>query len=218
MPEAAEVPHVVAELVAVGIAPLATRADLRQSVEAQPASADVGRVIDRIDVGSKETGRKTGSSGVSAGSAADSWARVLDPRPDAPPPSAEDAAVALASLRQVEIRDGIVALLMPSTLAPDRLPTEVRKLTDSIRRQMPVPLTEPEWQRGVQERLNALCRLAPDEHAAPALTILGSFAWWLGDGVIARVALDRALRCNPAYRLARLVKEMLDMGIRATDC
>jgi hypothetical protein len=140
---------------------------------------------------------------------------VLDPLPDAPSLCAADAAVALSSLRHVDIRDGIVALLMPSTLAPDRLLTDVRDLTDAIRQQIPVPLADPTWYRGIQERLTALCRLAPDEHAAPVLTVLASHGWWRGDGIIARVALDRAVRCDPAYRLAVLLEQMLDLGLAA---
>jgi hypothetical protein len=209
VPEPADVPHIAAEFVGAGVAPLPGRADLRQSVQAQPAAADVRNIIDRIDAGSEESG----TAGQSGDPVADSWARLLDPRPDAPPLSGQDAAVALVSLRQVGVRDRIVALLMPSTLAPDRLPAEIRKLTDSIQQKIPVLLTEPSCQRGVQERLTALCRLAPDEHAAPALTVLAAYAWWRGDGVTARVALDRALRCDPAYRLALLLEQMLDLGI-----
>jgi hypothetical protein len=46
------------------------------------------------------------------------------------------------------------------------------------------------------------------------LTLLATYSWWHGDGALARVALDRALRCDPGYRLARLLELMLDEGIR----
>jgi hypothetical protein len=150
---------VLAEFVGQGVAPLATRADLQTSIEPQPTATRVGAIIDRIEAGTKGIG----TSGLSAGVVADSWARVLDPRPDASPPSQQDAAVALVSLRQVENRDGIVALLMPSTLAPDRLPAEGRELIKSIRRRIALPLTDPTCQCGVQQRLTALCQLTPKQ-------------------------------------------------------
>jgi hypothetical protein len=214
VPEPADVPHIAAEFVGAGVAPLTARVDLQDSVEAQASAAHVGTILERMDIGGKETGALE----LSPDSVADSWARVVDLRPDAPLPSVEDAAVTLISLRQVGIRDGIIALLMSSTLAPDRLPADVRDLTDAIRRKVPVPLTDHSWDRGLQQRLTALCRLAPDEHAAAPLTVLASYSWWAGDGTIARVALERARRCDPTYRLALLLEAMLDLGIRATDC
>jgi hypothetical protein len=214
VPNPADVAHITAEFVGTGVAPLPARVDLQDSVEAQPSAAHVRAIIDRIDAGSEEAGPAGGGGDAAAGS----WARVLDPRPDAPSVSEGDAALVLVSLRELGIRDGIVSLLMPSTLAADHLPADVRELTQAIRQQIPVPLVERGYHREVQERLTALCRLAPDEYAAPPLTILASYAWWRGDGVTARVALDRALRWNPGYRLARLLEAMLDLGIAATDC
>lgn len=58
--------------------------------------------------------------------------------------------------------------------------------------------------------------MLPDEHAAPALTVLASFAWWGGNPALARVALNRALRCHPGYRLALLLEQMIDLAIRPT--
>ena len=66
----------------------------------------------------------------------------------------------------------------------------------------------------MQARLVTLAQHATDEHAAPILTVLAAYTWWHGDGALARVALDRALRCDPGYRLARLLELMLDEGIR----
>ena len=54
----------------------------------------------------------------------------------------------------------------------------------------------------------------PDEHAAALLTVLANLAWWLGDGALTRVALDRALEHSPGYRLARLLERMVDLGVR----
>jgi Domain of unknown function (DUF4192) len=56
--------------------------------------------------------------------------------------------------------------------------------------------------------------MLPDELAAPALSVFASFAWWRGNGALARVALARTLRCDPEYRLARLLQQMVDLAIR----
>jgi transposase len=60
----------------------------------------------------------------------------------------------------------------------------------------------------------ALCRALPDGQAAPMLTVLANVAWWLGDGALARTALERALAVEPGYRLARLLDRMVVLAIR----
>jgi Domain of unknown function (DUF4192) len=69
-------------------------------------------------------------------------------------------------------------------------------------------------QNGLQARLIGLSAMLPDSHAAPVLTLLASFTWRRGDGAMARVALARALRCDPDYRLALLLQQMVDLAIR----
>jgi len=69
-------------------------------------------------------------------------------------------------------------------------------------------------QNAAQDALIHLCAMLPDHVAAPALSVLASFVWWRGDGALARVALDRALRCDPTYRLAQLLQRMVDLAIR----
>jgi len=56
--------------------------------------------------------------------------------------------------------------------------------------------------------------MLPDDVAAPALSVLASFTWWRGDGALTRVALARALRCDPGYRLALLLEQLVDLAIR----
>jgi hypothetical protein len=62
----------------------------------------------------------------------------------------------------------------------------------------------------VLERLVAHQRA---EARAPGLTLLALLAWWRGDGARAGVLLDRALACDPAYRLALLLTEALTAGL-----
>jgi transposase len=56
--------------------------------------------------------------------------------------------------------------------------------------------------------------MLPDAQAAPALTVLANVTWWLGDGALTRVALERALDIEPGYRLACLLERMVALAIR----
>ncbi|HYN28799.1 MAG TPA: DUF4192 domain-containing protein [Dermatophilaceae bacterium] len=72
-------------------------------------------------------------------------------------------------------------------------------------------------QERLLHRLLALCRAVPDacpEEAAAVCTVAACVAWGQGDGAVAREAVDRALRLQPGYRLARLVHRLVDLGIR----
>ncbi len=66
----------------------------------------------------------------------------------------------------------------------------------------------------MQARLVQLCRMLPAREAAPMLTVLANFAWCLGDGALARAALERALDAEPGYRLAGLLERMVELAIR----
>ena len=68
--------------------------------------------------------------------------------------------------------------------------------------------------RELQHRLVTLCAMTPDSHAAPPLTVLGCWAWWRGDGALARAATERALRCDPGYRLAELHHLLISHNVR----
>lgn len=52
-----------------------------------------------------------------------------------------------------------------------------------------------------------------EEHAAALLTLAGWVAWSTGDGPSARVALDRALRCDPDHVLAQLLHRAFNDGM-----
>jgi len=55
-------------------------------------------------------------------------------------------------------------------------------------------------------------RCADPEETAAVAAVLAVVAWLTGDGAFARVALDRAFACDPAYSLAALVSAALDHG------
>ena len=55
-----------------------------------------------------------------------------------------------------------------------------------------------------------LCRSAVPPHDAPVCAVLAWVAYAQGQGALALVAVDRALRTDPAYSLARLLGEAVD--------
>ncbi|TQM58458.1 DUF4192 family protein [Humibacillus xanthopallidus] len=66
----------------------------------------------------------------------------------------------------------------------------------------------------VHARLESVCRVVPAPHAAPLLAVVGNYAWWRGDGARAGVAIDAALDLEPDHRLAGLLRDALDHGLR----
>ena len=143
------------------------------------------------------------------------WPRILDP--DGPAITGGDAALAALSLLDIEIRDGLVAWLCPGTLPVDELGKEVLSLFAGLDRGGWVVDTDPAstgLQSGAVNRLLGLCAMLPDDVVVPALSVLASFTWWRGDGALTRVTLARALRCDPDYRLAQLLEQMVDLAIR----
>jgi hypothetical protein len=136
-------------------------------------------------------------------------------------------ALLVDSLRDVHLRDGLVAWLCPGSLPLECLSADV---VDAVRTCLPAPggsagparLGRPHLSGGDTTvvgrrhlvRLQHLVRVVPDEHAAAPLTVLANLAWWLGDGALARTCLERALDASPGYRLALLLERMLDLGIR----
>ncbi|MGO4602518.1 DUF4192 domain-containing protein [Terrabacter sp. 2YAF2] len=209
VPPPAEASSVLAEFVGVGSAPLADRRALAEQLKPAPAAADVNELLRH------ERTAPTLLTGSRSHRLAEVWSRVLT-RPTGALRIA-DAAVALQSLQDVPTRDGIAAVLIPNGLKLEILPQDTQALVLQCRKAVrtaedtqDVDLTTG----AIKSRLIGLCQHATDEHAAPVLTLTGTYSWWHGDGALARVALDRALRCDRDYRLAQLLRLMLDEGIR----
>jgi hypothetical protein len=57
--------------------------------------------------------------------------------------------------------------------------------------------------------LTELAQRALDQDAAPICTVLASVVYQHGGGALASIALERALRCDPGYEMARLLEAML---------
>ena len=109
----------------------------------------------------------------------------------------------------------------PRSLGPGRGTGSGARVTDS-RRWTPAAETVDGHVLSMERdellhRLLALCRSVPDEcavEAAAVCTVAAHVAWIGGDGAIARVAVDRAVRLVPDYRLARLLERLVDLGLR----
>lgn len=82
-----------------------------------------------------------------------------------------------------------------------------------------LPVRDYAWERiTADERhvalwTDVLRRAEPDLIAAPA-SLLAFAAWRAGQGALASVAVERALRCTPDYPMARLMDEVLRQGVR----
>jgi hypothetical protein len=208
IPEPADVSAVVSEFVGQGVSPHPDRKTLARQVEPGPQAAAVASLIRS----KQEAGQGPAIPRAELFSA---WPRILDP--DGPVITVEDAAMAAMSLLDIEIRDALVAWLCPGTLPLDELSEDVLCMLAGLERGGWMVDTDPGStgpQRAGADSLIRLCAMLPDDMAAPALSVLASFTWWRGDGALTRVALARALRCDPDYRLALLLQQMVDLAIR----
>jgi hypothetical protein len=199
----------VADLVALGRAPLEHRDAVDRLVAPDPDAHGLGRVL--ATRASRRPGRRRWAR---------AWAEVLAVSREGPlrPAAVADAALSLAD---VPWRDGMVAWLSPGVLPFSEVDDEVlRQLRSSVPRWFPVrgrPALRTTERPDLTSRLVELCRAVPDACAAEAValcTVTAHVAWAEGDGAIARAALDRADRLDPDYRLAVLLRRLVDAGVR----
>ncbi|MCL3837340.1 DUF4192 domain-containing protein [Aeromicrobium duanguangcaii] len=67
--------------------------------------------------------------------------------------------------------------------------------------------------RGMHRLWAAVSRVASPDFAPAPLCLAGFAAWQMGDGARALVALDRALRLEPRYRMGLLLQDVLEAGV-----
>ena len=220
LPDPGDVPA-VAELVALGRAPLASREDVEGLVEATSTVAEqVGALLGR---------RRRHARGDVAVRA---WARVLAPpgerrtgRATPLPWTPRVVADAASALAGVPLRDALVGWLSPGVLPRGALdPAVVAQLERCLPRWAGMGRWSTPGRAGSErhlllERLLLLCRSVPDDApaaAAAVCTVTAHVAWADGEGAVARAALDRALRVEPGYRLAGLLARLVEHGLRMT--
>ena len=231
LPDPADVPG-VAEYVALGRSPLRSRADVEGLVAPEPwRCLGVARAM-----ASRARMPRRRRRSVAA------WSALLDRgekgRRPLDPAVVADLALGLAD---IPWRDGLIAWLVPSVLPTDKIDRTVLALLGSSlptwggmglsAPQQPAlrlardgaASAEAERHRMSVERddllhrLLALCRSVPDEcpdQAAAVCTVAAHVAWVGGDGAIARAAVERALRLAPDYRLAQLLVQLVEVGLR----
>lgn len=214
VPDPTRVPA-VAELVALGHAPLADRdslADLvspRADVLARRVAGHLERRLTALPAGPRRA--PTGAHVIALQRLLATGEEPVHPR---------DVATTAWALLDRDWRDGLIAWFCPGSLPLELLPVRV---VNGIRR-LPAPdaaegrLRTPAGEAmRLAHRWLGWCRLVPDpagECAASMLTVGGHLAWWAGDGALAREAVDRALRIDPTHRLAGLLLRLLDSGVR----
>lgn len=116
---------------------------------------------------------------------------------------------ALTSLTDVDVRDAIACWLAPAYVDDPLLSAGACRLLREIG-----PGAEGrDVDHDVQRRLIALCQSTPTPAKPPVLSLLAIHAWSQGDGTLARLAVDDALRCDPGYPLAQLFSAILTAGI-----
>jgi Domain of unknown function (DUF4192) len=83
-----------------------------------------------------------------------------------------------------------------------------------------LPVRDDAWARMDPEHREAhlrlwadLVRAAADAWVPAPAALLAFTAWQSGDGVLASIAIDRALACDPDYSMALLLRDILDAGV-----
>ncbi|WEV78635.1 DUF4192 domain-containing protein [Janibacter cremeus] len=172
------------------------------------------------------------------------WAQLLDPRPRAMAVtvfSDEALARVATSLRDVVWRDALLGVLCPGAMpmaescgAPaaaavlaarwcpwvpdvDIAVEDVAAGIDEERARASADVSPERWHEevlAVRSRLVELSRLLPPEATPPVLTLVAHLAWWVGDGTVAGICLERALEIEPDHRLAELMLRLLSAGVR----
>ncbi|QFG68126.1 DUF4192 domain-containing protein [Ornithinimicrobium pratense] len=129
-----------------------------------------------------------------------------------PSPGARERAWITAELHDRQVRDALLGRWLPQmfdlhdVLGPDDAALLARWV--------------PPWPRedsdAALDRLLELAAKVPVQLGAPVVTVAAFVAWVHGQGTVANEACDLALEVDPDYRMAVLLRECLDRGIKPT--
>jgi hypothetical protein len=218
LPAAPDVPA-VAEWVGLGVSPLPDRASLESlftADAAQPPLVSAQAVRRRREALRRDPQWRRVS--------ALAWRRVLDPDGAGPPVPGLPPRVladAVAGLDDTDLRDVLVSWLAPGLWD---VSAELPAVWDCV---FPVLGPTP-WSRGEEgrghvgaaeaerclRRLRGLASACQPRLQPPVLTLLAALAWDRGQGALAAVASERAVRLDPHHTLAALLWHMVGQGIR----
>lgn len=199
-PGAAEVPA-TADLVLQGRAPLASRgsvaAAVRRRDEAASAATDLALSTLAADPSRLDPDVALRALGA--------WVVDGDPAP-----GARDRAWIIAELHDRQVRDALLSRWLPQTF-------DLRELLGPAAAQQfcrQVPAWPREDSDAALDRLLELAAKVPRELGAPLVTVAAFVAWVSGQGTIANEACDLALEIDPDYRMAGLLHDCLEQGVR----
>lgn len=205
VPEAADVPA-VADLVLQGASPGGGREELAQRLD---SGSELTHQAVRLAVREALTsgvGRTSGASSDQGSDAAEVWGQVLRSGQGARTVadlSAGELAELVLSLQDVAVRDALMAWLTPGQYSVSAHPPAVMS---RLVRALPMSRVRAPL---MVDRLLELAARIPPELCTPVLTVLAILAWWHGNGTLANIAIERALRLDPDYRLAVLIDQVL---------
>ncbi|MGV0627276.1 DUF4192 domain-containing protein [Mycolicibacter minnesotensis] len=134
--------------------------------------------------------------------------------------AAQRAAVAEGDRQDRSRRDVEAALAAVVALAAGREPTAAESarlgcsLTDVMVRDTLCALAIGERCSDAEALWSVLARVLPEPWRAEALVLLAFSAYARGDGPLAGVSLEAALRCLPGHRMAGLLDTALQSGLR----
>ncbi|WP_219107760.1 DUF4192 domain-containing protein [Austwickia sp. TVS 96-490-7B] len=217
IPSPARTPQ-LAELVALGVAPVADRDALVDRIEPVEGVAPYQlAALAAVDLSSVEEVYRA-------------WTPLLDLSVAAEHLTEEQAAMVVASAQVYLFRDGILDWLCPGLLGK-----QVPGASKTVRQRMwgAPPHRGREDAGAGSERLARLMEFArrlPAGHRADLVVMIGAYAWWLGECTIASVCLDRVLgdpmasggsrdrsALAPGHVLAGLLRRVVDAGLRPRD-
>jgi hypothetical protein len=199
VPDAADVPA-VADLVLQGASPGGGRQELAQRLD---SGSELTHQAVRLAVRQAPTSGARSDQGTDA---AEVWGQVLRSGAGSrtiADLSAGEVAELVLSLQDVAVRDALMAWLTPGQYSVSAHPPAVMS---SLVRALPMSRVRAPL---LVDRLLELAARIPAELCTPVLTVLAILAWWHGNGTLANIAIERALRLDPDYRLAVLIDQVL---------
>lgn len=179
----------------------ASRGDLELSIccTEDPAEAMAAFTRQRARTGTRAQGARA-------------WGAYLTSSRSSPAVDLEQTASLVLALQDRDFRDALLGWLCPGILPEDAFDADLRAL---LRSALPF---RPEVESDLPALL-ALVRRTPDAAGAAAADICAvaaQVAWVRGDGALAGILIERALRCSPGHRLAELLAQLVSLGVRAS--
>lgn len=128
-----------------------------------------------------------------------------------PSPGARERAWITAELHDRQVRDALLGRWLPQMFGLD----DILGPDDAALFARRVPPWPQEDSDAALDRLLELAARIPLVLAAPVVTVAAFVAWAHGQGTVANEACDLALEVDPDYRMAVLLREGLDRGVKA---